>query len=217
MIHAHSMTTGTVALIAVLAAGCGSSNPTTPSGTNGSGGDNAAGGSSAGTSSTSGGAGSTNGGAGSTSGGASSTSGGASSASGGGSGTSNGGTSNGGVGNITGGSSSTGGLTGTGGAVPVCTAGTGKCNNATDCAIKKSDMEGWEPACAQSSLGAAGPTATCMKGHGLTQGCADCWGAVAACGAQNCLTPCLADSNSTACRDCTSQHCDAAFGTCAGI
>jgi len=114
--------------------------------------------------------------------------------------------------------SSTGGSVGTGGdATSQCLAGTGQCNNPTDCAIQKSDMEAWEPPCASSSLGAAGATATCMVGHGLTQGCAECWGAVAACGASNCFTQCLADPNGTACRDCTAQNCDAAFATCSGI
>ena len=99
----------------------------------------------------------------------------------------------------------------------ISTAGSGKCNNPTDCAIKKSDMEGWMPACAQASLGAAAPTATCMVGHGLTQGCADCWGAVAACGAQQCFAACLADSNSAPCRDCSAQNCDPTFNACTGI
>ena len=100
---------------------------------------------------------------------------------------------------------------------PQCTDGDGACNNATYCGFSKADMGTWEGACAASSFGAAGPTATCMKGHGLTQACADCWGAVAACGAAHCLTDCIADSGSAACRECTLANCEPAFATCSGI
>lgn len=73
---------------------------------------------------------------------------------------------------------------------------------ATPCALDP-DVAG----CAQSCL---------EKDVGLSHACAVCNGENIACGAKQCLSACLADSASPACRDCVMTNCDPAFRMCTG-
>jgi hypothetical protein len=63
----------------------------------------------------------------------------------------------------------------------------------------------------------AGCTATCYEDVvGLSPACARCNGEHAACGAQQCLVQCAADSASPECRTCVSTNCDAQYLACQG-
>jgi hypothetical protein len=115
-----------------------------------------------------------------------------------------------------------GGSAGSGGSAGGGTCGldgaTGACVNATDCAVTKDAQSAAEATCAKQALGSAANTKSCMMTQlGITDACAQCWGDVAACGAQHCFNECVTDSASQACRDCTAQNCVPAFTACAGI
>lgn len=60
-------------------------------------------------------------------------------------------------------------------------------------------------------------TAPCFeKDVGLSKACAACNATNIACGAKSCLTQCLTDSASPACRSCVMTNCDPAFRMCTG-
>jgi hypothetical protein len=60
-------------------------------------------------------------------------------------------------------------------------------------------------------------TAPCFeKEVGLSKACAACNSTNIACGAKSCLTQCLTDSASPACRSCVMTNCDPAFKKCSG-
>lgn len=51
----------------------------------------------------------------------------------------------------------------------------------------------------------------------ISDPCADCYGALAACGVEHCIQRCLADQGGVDCLACLGEFCMAAFETCAGI
>jgi hypothetical protein len=106
-----------------------------------------------------------------------------------------------------------------GGATQTCGRAAGACVNATDCQKSRTDVNAKVAECGQRCFGAGPCTAMCLKdGLGITQGCADCWGAVVQCGRDKCLTQCINGTDTPACRDCTaSAGCDSAFATCSGL
>jgi hypothetical protein len=63
----------------------------------------------------------------------------------------------------------------------------------------------------------AGCAAPCFENKvGLSHACAACNADNIACGAKKCLSPCLSDSASPACRSCVMTNCDPAFRMCTG-
>jgi hypothetical protein len=119
-----------------------------------------------------------------------------------------------------GGDPSMGGAAGTGdaGSGGTVSAG-GACTNASDQtilnAINVSDAVG---GCAQQNLGAEPATRSCIKqGTGLSDPCVDCFDGAVQCGAQNCWSQCIFDSNSPDCISCRQQFCDPAFAACSGL
>jgi hypothetical protein len=118
-----------------------------------------------------------------------------------------------------------GGEGGTGGS----TALMGACTDAADLAMVCMETFGddYVGPCATTGGGDAAATSTCLQldppaGPGLSEGCADCYGAQSECIRDNCVFAgdgvCLPpNQNSPACLDCRdSSGCDAADATCEG-
>ena len=72
---------------------------------------------------------------------------------------------------------------------------------------------------AVSSLGqSAGTISKLTKEYPtLNSECAQCFGAMIACGTSNCFFACMISATSPACVSCSSTHCKAPFKTCSGI
>ncbi|MBK8259331.1 MAG: hypothetical protein IPK82_42590 [Polyangiaceae bacterium] len=104
--------------------------------------------------------------------------------------------------------------TGTGGA------GMGACTNDADLAIVQDPNKPIADAvndCAQMNFGQEPGTLNCIKGLGLSDGCAQCFDDTVQCVVMNCLNQCLSDPNSQACTDCRAQFCDGPFAMCSGL
>mmetsp|Transcript_39477 Transcript_39477/g.77656 ORF Transcript_39477/g.77656 Transcript_39477/m.77656 type:complete len:253 (+) Transcript_39477:54-812(+) len=97
----------------------------------------------------------------------------------------------------------------------------GACENTDDLGIFKthaSDFHSILEKCAQSTLGNAGKTASCLAaGTGLSNGCSQCFGVDAHCVAVNCLSKCISDPSSAACLQCQVDQCQPALVTCTGV
>lgn len=53
---------------------------------------------------------------------------------------------------------------------------------------------------------------------GISEGCADCFGALSSCTVNNCFSACSTNPNSPECLDCLeTAGCTTAFGTCSGL
>ncbi len=55
-----------------------------------------------------------------------------------------------------------------------------------------------------------------QEGSGLSAGCTDCYGSIAACSTSFCLAPCAADPGSAECAQCSLDNCPD-LGTCTGL
>jgi hypothetical protein len=106
---------------------------------------------------------------------------------------------------------------GDGGGGASCLVKPGQCNNASDCAFSKTVQDGWGLECGRMASGQGSVATTCMKGKGLTQGCAGCWGASVDCTVNNCILPCALDAMGADCKACNVKMCDPAFNTCSGF
>ncbi len=137
--------------------------------------------------------------------------------------TANGGGGAGGDTGGSGGGTTTTGQGGSGGGTTSTTGTTGAmgaCTNAADTALladPNADIETKVNDCAQQNLGQEPATLDCIKATGLSAGCAQCFDDTVQCVVMNCLTECLADSNSPACIECRAMKCDPAFETCSGL
>ena len=136
--------------------------------------------------------------------------------------TANGGGGAGGDTGGSGGGTTTTGEGGSGGGTTTTGAGgaMGACTNAEDTALlgdPAADIETKVNACAQDNLGQEPATLDCIKATGLSDGCAQCFDDTVQCVVMNCLTECIADSNSQGCIDCRAMKCDPAFETCSGL
>jgi len=57
----------------------------------------------------------------------------------------------------------------------------------------------------------------CMASElGLSDPCANCWGASIVCVSQNCLAECLSGKDDPSCRSCSERFCNPAFHACSG-
>ncbi|HET8936722.1 MAG TPA: hypothetical protein VFN67_24935 [Polyangiales bacterium] len=95
------------------------------------------------------------------------------------------------------------------------------CTSMSDQAIMDSaEFDRQSTACA-TPCGLDPDVASCSapcfeKDVGLSKACAVCNATNVACGAKSCLTQCLTDSASPACRSCVMTNCDPAFRMCTG-
>jgi len=111
-------------------------------------------------------------------------------------------------------STGTGGTGGAGGGT------SGACTNGAD-AVVLNDPSKAIPAgvasCAQTNLGQEPATFECIKGLGLSDGCATCFDGSAQCIFKNCLASCIAGAENQACIDCRAMYCDVPFQACSGL
>ena len=123
------------------------------------------------------------------------------------------------------GGTGSGGSAGSGGAGGTGTAGdaaTGACTNGADQAVIgnaakfEQDITDCGTTCFFSPGDKAVCASDCMRGKGLSSGCAACYGGQIACGTVTCSVPCLANSSSPECRACVMQNCEPPFRACAG-
>jgi len=74
--------------------------------------------------------------------------------------------------------------------------------------------------CVRGAVGDAAGTSTCLQRDppGLSQDCADCYGALIGCVATNCLNAgCISNPDGESCRACVEESgCQAAFDSCRG-
>lgn len=68
----------------------------------------------------------------------------------------------------------------------------------------------------QEKTGASCMSNCVVKSQGLSKGCGDCWGSLAACTAANCASECL-DANAPNCKTCVKKTCGNDFQSCSGI
>lgn len=95
------------------------------------------------------------------------------------------------------------------------------CTSSSDQAIMDSaEFDQQSTACATPcglDPDVAACSAPCFENEvGLSKACAACNATNIACGAKSCLTQCLTDSASPACRSCVMTNCDPAFRECTG-
>lgn len=59
----------------------------------------------------------------------------------------------------------------------------------------------------------------CLEGDalGLSVPCAECWGAEATCSKGHCLSPCMVNAGSAACKKCSADYCGDDLFECSGI
>jgi hypothetical protein len=101
-------------------------------------------------------------------------------------------------------------------------AATGACTNGADqgvignAAKFEQDITDCGTTCFFSPGDKAVCASDCMRGKGLSSGCAGCYGGQIACGMVTCSVPCLANSSSPECRACVMQNCEPPFRACAG-
>ena len=97
-----------------------------------------------------------------------------------------------------------------GGARPASVSGdleeTGAVRSATSCYESQPLMKKCGTQC-YSSANQAQCSASCLKGVGISTGCATCLGNKIQCTVKNCLSSCSADANSRACSSCVSRSC----------
>jgi len=97
----------------------------------------------------------------------------------------------------------------------------GSCNDAQDIAIFNKTWTTFSAslrACATNCWADQTCTSNCIaKALGLTSGCANCFGAVVYCTAQNCATYCFIDPTSKECLACEDKYCEAGLVTCTGL
>jgi len=102
-------------------------------------------------------------------------------------------------------------------------AGSGACTNAADQgiignAVKfEQDITECGTTCFFLPGDKAACASDCMRGKGLSSGCAVCYGGQIACGMVTCSAPCMVNSSSTECRMCVMQNCEPPFRACAGV
>jgi hypothetical protein len=101
-------------------------------------------------------------------------------------------------------------------------AGGGACTNAADQGVigNSAKFEQDITDCGTTCFFLPGDKATCasdcMRGKGLSSGCAACYGGQIACGMVTCSAPCMLNSSSPECRTCVMQNCEPPFRACAG-
>lgn len=73
--------------------------------------------------------------------------------------------------------------------------------------------------CGRKHLGSAAGTQECMQEEfpELSDPCAVCIGAMTACSKKECMFPCLINSRSQGCQECTRKNCRPALLECTGI
>ncbi|MET0384985.1 MAG: hypothetical protein ABW321_03450, partial [Polyangiales bacterium] len=118
------------------------------------------------------------------------------------------------------GAPSAAGTTGAAGAGAPPSAAVGCTSDADQAIMESAEFDAQSTDCA-TPCGLDPDVATCAqpcfeKTIGLSQACAQCNATNIACGAKNCLTSCLTDSASPACRSCVMEKCDPAFRECTG-
>jgi hypothetical protein len=101
-------------------------------------------------------------------------------------------------------------------------AGGGACTNAADQGVIgnmvkfEQDITDCGTACFFLPGDKATCASDCMRGKGLSPGCAGCYGGQIACGMVTCSAPCMLNSSSPECRTCVMQNCEPPFRACAG-
>lgn len=99
------------------------------------------------------------------------------------------------------------------------------CTNSADLSIIQSqDIPTIAGNCGKTNIATQDQIAPCIVdatkadgGTGLSDACAGCFADTVKCAISKCLTQCLSDSNSQACKDCRAQNCDPAFYACSGL